>query len=200
MARTPRSHAVGAHRGALLLGLLAGVAGAADGPLADAGLDQSVTQGATVYLDAGGSTASDGEITTYEWTIERPNGTETTPECSSCVRTSFVADQAGTYAVTVAVTDDDGATDRDTLYVDVSARDMPEAALEGPTTLTVGEAGTFVLNGEAGDSPLSSHSWLIDNEQRGTEKWNSTAERSFSFSEPGEYTITGVITDRAFWS
>jgi len=40
--------------GILLLGLLAGVAGAADGPLADAGLDQSVTQGATVYLDAGG--------------------------------------------------------------------------------------------------------------------------------------------------
>ncbi len=183
--------------GLLLLGLLAGVAGAADGPLADAGLDQSVTQGATVHLDAGGSTAPDGEITSYEWRIERPNGTETTPECSSCVRTSFVADQPGTYAVTVEVTGDDGATDRDTLYVEVSAREMPEATLEGPTTLTVGEAGTFSIDGQAGDASLSSYTWSIDGEKRASKAWKSTAERSFSFEEAGKYIIVGVITDTA---
>ena len=183
--------------GLLLLGLLAGVAGAADGPLADAGLDQSVTQGATVHLDAGGSTAPDGEITSYEWTIERPNGTETTPECSSCARTRFVANQAGTYAVTVEVTSDDGATDRDTLYVEVSAREMPEATLEGPTTLTAGEAGTFSIDGQAGDAPLSSYTWRIDGESRDPEPWVSKPATTITFGAPGKYTITATVTDTA---
>lgn len=183
--------------GILLLGLLAGVAGAADGPLADAGLDQSVTQGATVYLDAGGSTAPDGEITSYEWTIERPNGTETTPGCSNCVCTSFVADQAGTYAVTVEVTDGDGVTDRDTLYVEVSAREMPEATLEGPTTLTVGEAGTFSIDSQAGDSPLSSYAWTVGGESRDTNTWASEPTTQITFAAPGEYTIAATVTDAA---
>lgn len=99
-----------------------------------------------------------GGITTYEWTIERPNGTDTTLERLSCVRTSFVADQARAYAVIVEVTDDDGASDCDTLYVDASAREMPKTALERPTTLIIGESGTFSTDGQVGDAPLLSYS------------------------------------------
>ena len=183
--------------GVLLLGVAVGVAGAADGPLADAGLDQSVIQGATVYLDAGGSTAPDGEITDHEWTIERPNGTETAPACSSCARTEFVAEQPGTYAVTVEVTDDQGRTDQDTLYVEVAAREMPEAKLSGPKTLTVGEPGTFTLTGTAGDAPLSSYTWSIDGESRDPDPWVPAPATTITFKAPGEYTISATVTDTA---
>jgi len=108
-----------------------------------------------------------------------------------------VADQAGTYAVTVEVTGDDGATDRDTLYVEVSAREMPEATLEGPTTLTVGETGTFSLDGEAGDAPLSSYGWTVGGESRDTNSWTSEPTTTITFAAPGEYTVAATVTDAA---
>lgn len=104
---------------AALLVVAAAPAGATgnEPPLADAGLDQRVDRGATVLLDATGSRDPDGDLTRYEWRIESPNGTATTPDCPTCGRTRFVARQSGRYEVTVRVTDDDGATRTDTLYV-----------------------------------------------------------------------------------
>ena len=101
-------------------------------PLADAGLDQEVEYGATVRLDATGSRDPDGEVTAYEWTIERPDGTTVEPDCSSCGRTSFRPQSVGTYAVTVTVTDDEGATRSDTLYVEVEGGTGPSVSLSGP--------------------------------------------------------------------
>jgi hypothetical protein len=38
--------------------------------MADAGLDQTVTDGTPVELDGSGSLHPDGQITAYEWSIE----------------------------------------------------------------------------------------------------------------------------------
>jgi hypothetical protein len=114
-------------RGVVVVGLLAlaiaaaGVAAANERPMAEAGLDQESTVNSTVYLDAGGSLDPDGEIAEYEWEIERPNGTTTVPDCPSCSLTQFVPMRAGQYNVTVTVTDDDGATMNDTMYVTVAS-------------------------------------------------------------------------------
>lgn len=88
-------------------------------PLADAGLDQEVEQGTTVLLDGTGSRDPDGRIDTYRWRIETPAGATTTPRDPTSGRTSFVADEPGRYAVTLRVTDDEGETATDTLYVTV---------------------------------------------------------------------------------
>lgn len=97
-----------------------------EAPLADAGLDQHVQRGATVLLDATGSRDPDGEIASYEWVIEAPDGTRMQPACATCPRTNFVAGQVGRYDVTVRVTDDDGAVRTDTLYVYVEGeREVP---------------------------------------------------------------------------
>ena len=53
----------------LAFGGFAGTALAAEGPMADAGLDQTVANGTTVQLDGTGSTHPDGRISTYEWSI-----------------------------------------------------------------------------------------------------------------------------------
>jgi len=113
-------------------------------PLAEAGLDREVRAGATVWLDATGSRDPDGEIAGYEWTITAPNGTTFTPGCADCGRTEFVPAREGRYNVTVTVTDDDGATRSDTLYVDVNGT-LPSASLTGPTDPTVDEDATYTV-------------------------------------------------------
>jgi hypothetical protein len=121
-------------RGVVVVGLLAlaiaaaGVAAANERPMAEAGLDQESTVNSTVYLDAGGSLDSDGEIVDYAWEIERPNGTTTLPDCPSCSLTHFVPMRAGQYNVTVSVTDEDGATMTDTMYVSVETLFIPPPA------------------------------------------------------------------------
>jgi hypothetical protein len=73
----------------------------------------------TVQLDATGSTHPNGDIESYEWRIETPDGRIIRPECRQCARTAFRSDTVGRYAVTVTVTDSEGETASDTLYVDV---------------------------------------------------------------------------------
>lgn len=88
-------------------------------PLAEAGLDQSVVPGTTVYLDGGGSLDPDGEIASYRWSIETPRGATNTPKEPNAAMTRFVPDQPGRYLVELTVTDDAGNSRSDTLYVDV---------------------------------------------------------------------------------
>jgi hypothetical protein len=121
-------------RGVVVVGLLAlaiaaaGVAAANEPPMAEAGLDQDSTVNSTVYLDAGGSLDPDGDIVSYDWAIERPNGTTTVPDCGTCSLTHFVPMRSGQYNVTVTVTDDDGASINDTMYVTVEGLFIPPSA------------------------------------------------------------------------
>jgi hypothetical protein len=97
-------------------------------PLADAGLDQVVEQGTTVVLDATGSRDPDGTIVAFEWSIETPRGRVITPAETTQPRTTFHATELGLYRVTISVTDENGASVRDTLYVTVNRSDA-----RGPT-------------------------------------------------------------------
>jgi len=133
-----------------------------EAPLADAGLDQEVPVNATVYLDASGSRDADGSIATYEWSIEQPDGTPTSPRCDTCARSEFQAGMPGTYVVTVTVTDDDGAARSDTLKVRVHTVEGPEVTLSGPTTITENTSTTFTATADAGESPLAQLDWKLD--------------------------------------
>jgi len=172
---------------------------AGEPPLADAGLDQTVPQETTVYLDGGGSRSPDGELVNYEWEIERPDGTTSAPACltGECVRATFLPTETGVYAVTLTVTDNEGETAEDTLYVTVTDNAPPSATLTGPDTLEVDESGTFTLRGSAGDAPLSSLRWLVDGDVHdstfvdGGTEWQTT----LSFDAPGTYTVGGRLTD-----
>lgn len=172
---------------------------AESGPLADAGLDQTVTEETTVYLDAGGSVAPDGSLEGYEWTIETPTGDTVEPDCQTCVQTSFVPERIGTYAVTVTVTDDDGQTDADTLYVEVKPYEHPEVSVEGPSSTTVGDEESITIVATAGESELSWLSWQGNDTQRGTTELDSaketTLERMVTFDEPGTKTVNATVAD-----
>ena len=189
--------------GHCLLALLAisavGVASANTAPFADAGLDQHVETGTTVYLDATGSRDADGQITAYRWQIETPNGSTVAPDCLSCERTSFAPRQNGTYDVTVTVTDDDGARRSDTLYVTARRMSPPTLSLTGPAQLVIDSSGTYELSADAGDAPLSMLTWYVDgsrHRQASLDGESATRTLDLSFPDPGSHTVSVHVTDR----
>ena len=91
-------------------------------PSADAGDDQTVDEGDTVTLDGSNSSDPDGSVASYDWSapqgITLRNGNTAAPSFTA----PAVSADTG-YTLTLTVTDDDGATDADT--VTVTVRDVP---------------------------------------------------------------------------
>ena len=77
-------------------------------PVATLGPDQSVTTGMLVYLDGSGSSDADNDALTYIWTLaSKPVGSASalSQNGPSANRPFFSADLAGTYVVTLTVSD-----------------------------------------------------------------------------------------------
>jgi PKD repeat protein len=90
-------------------------------PFADAGEDQTVNVGETVYFDGSGS-SDNMEIVTYIWSFEEDGELVTlTGE-----NTQYEFTKSGSYPITLTVTDSGGNTDSDTLTVIVETTDEPE--------------------------------------------------------------------------
>jgi PKD repeat protein len=81
-------------------------------PVANAGPDQTVIVNKPVIFDGSGSTDSDGTIVSYAWDF---GDTHT----GSGVTTTNVYTAAGTYTVTLTVTDNGGLTGSDTAVITV---------------------------------------------------------------------------------
>jgi len=180
-----------------LLGV--GIAGANTPPLAEAGLDQQVDRNTTVYLDAGGSVDPDGNVTGYEWSIIAPDGTGLRPDCQTCERTRFVPNQTGQYNVTVTVTDDDGVTREDTLYVLVEQATPPSVEVTGPEDVIAGDRRTYRAEATAGDAELSTVTWRVDGSHHSRVAVNGssgTVTEEFSFAG-GNHSVTAVAIDDA---
>ena len=81
-------------------------------PIANAGSDLKVKVGEAVHFDASKSTDSDGTITTYSWDFgDSRDSNEKEPLHSYAT--------PGVYKVTLVVTDNNGGTDQDVIYVTV---------------------------------------------------------------------------------
>lgn len=183
-----------------ILALVAGASGAAvadAGPLADAGLDQEVPINATVQIDATGSSHPNGTIDDYEWAIATPDGRQITPECADCARTQFTPETAGRYEVTVTVTDTEGRSNADTLYVYVEDAG-PSVELSGPTEPRVNEPVEFNATAETSGAELENVTWRIDDEAVTTDSMGGardSSERSMSFSDSEKHRIAVVVND-----
>ncbi|MCT9096404.1 PKD domain-containing protein [Haloarchaeobius sp. HME9146] len=168
-----------------------------EAPLADAGLDQTVSLGRTVELDARASRDPDGTVTSYEWSIRGPDDSVFTPDCPTCPTTAFDANETGRFAITLTVTDDDGATSNDTLYVTVSSGRAPAISLDGPSSAQRGETTTFTVTLTPGSAPLDRVEWFVDgslavNRSLGSQ---TTDQITPVFPDTGRHTVRAVLYD-----
>ena len=183
--------------GGLVLLAGPGAAGGNEPPNADAGLDQTVPNGTTVYLDAGGSVDPDGTVAAVDWAITAPNGT-TVSSCTRCTRTDFTPHRIGRYLATATVTDDGGATRSDTLYVDVETPRGPAVTLTGPSEVTRGDPATFVVTATAADAALDQIRWFRNGsrqETRSLDGDDATVEFDHTFTDTGRYRFDAVVAD-----
>jgi hypothetical protein len=87
-------------------------------PVANAGVDQTVTEGDSVSFDGSGSSDSDGTITAYEW----KNGATIV---STSVTFSSSDLSVGTHTISLIVTDDKNATSSDDVVITVNEAPPP---------------------------------------------------------------------------
>ncbi|WP_026376357.1 PKD domain-containing protein [Aestuariibacter salexigens] len=93
-----------------------------DAPTANAGVDQVVDEQSEVTLNGSGSSDDDGNIDSYEW--QQTSGTDVTLSDSAVANPTFTApdiseDETLTFELTV--TDNEGASDTDSVDVQVTA-------------------------------------------------------------------------------
>jgi len=157
-------------------------------PVAQAGGPYNGTAGAPIALTSAGSSDSDGNIVSYGWSF----GDNTTGSGATVNKTYATA---GTYTVTLTVTDDDGATATDQATVTVSAlpggNTPPIAEANGPYSATAGvpislsSAGSNDPNGT-----IVSYAWTLGNGQTAT-----GASPSVTYATAGTYAVTLTVTD-----
>ena len=133
-------------------------------PTADAGVDQTVKQGAEVVLDASNSTDPDDGIASHEW--KQVSGPAAIVSGANSARPSFVAPDVGSagasLAFQVTVTDAGGLQDTATCLVNVTWVNTPPVADAGPDqNATIGDE--VVLDGsksyDADDHEIKAYKW-----------------------------------------
>ncbi|MFV2056306.1 MAG: PKD domain-containing protein, partial [Thiohalomonadales bacterium] len=137
-------------------------------PTANAGIDQTVTQAATVLL-TGGGTDSDGTLTGFLWT--QIMGTPTTPPTptvnlilANTKDASFVAPavtQQTSITLQLTVTDNSGGTATDLMIVTINPGNIPPIANAG-LDINTNSATRVTLSGIASTDPdgtIAAYQW-----------------------------------------
>jgi len=145
--------------------------------------------GETVTFDASGSSDPDGTIVGYEWSF----GDEAT---ATGITASHSYSSAGTYTVTLTVTDNNGLTGTTTKSVTVAPHEIepqaPSASFtSSPHSPEVGETASFDASGSSDpDGTIVNYIWDFGD---GTTGAGKTA--THSYDSEGTYTVTLTVED-----
>jgi PKD repeat protein len=159
-------------------------------PVAVAGSD--VTAGTApliVNFDGTASSDADGTIVSYLWNFGGSNS-------SSSATPQYTFPVAGSYPVSLTVTDDNGATNTATTTIEVGATpNVPPTAVAGaaPTSGKRNLAVSFTSSGSTdSDGTIQNRSWNFGDGGSSTQ-----ANPTHTYTVAGTYTATLTVTDNA---
>lgn len=142
-----------------------------------------------VTFDASASSDPDGQIDVYEWDFD---GDGTVDAHGQTV--AYTYEESGSYTVALTVVDDDGNEAFTTGTVSVGESTAPEPSFSvSPDGPSAGEEVTFDASASSDlDGSIAMYEWDLT----GDEAVDATGETvTHTFEEPGEYTVTLVLTD-----
>ena len=169
-------------------------------PTANAGLDANITLPTNTSALSGSGTDTDGSITAYQWTkITGPlAGNVTTPTAAVTSATGLVE---GVYRFELRVTDNNGATDRDTMQITVNpavrTNQAPVADAGGSITIYLPEdSATLSGSGYDMDGIIISYKWKMISAAGNYYIRNpNVPQGKISGLQQGIYTVELAVTD-----
>ena len=170
-------------------------------PVADAGADQSVFQGATVTLNGSASTDPDGDELRYRWSfVSKPRGSRARLDVRRVVAPTFVADVVGIYELQLIVNDRIVDSAPDTVVVTTETVNATPVANAGADQ-SVRYGATVQLNGtgssDADGDPLS-FSWTFVSRPTGSAAALIDAAGptpTFVADAAGDFVLSLVVND-----
>ena len=168
-------------------------------PTANPGFDQTAAVGSTVNLNGYGSSDTDGNRLTFQWTLSaRPAGSAAALSNSTTPTPSFVADVAGNYSVQLVV--NDGTASSVPATVTISTVNSAPVANAGPNqTSRIG--ATVQLDGTASsdfDGNRITYAWSLTSVPSGssaTLSSTTSAQPKFVLDKAGNYVASLVVND-----
>nr|WP_246545742.1 PKD domain-containing protein [Pelotalea chapellei] len=157
-------------------------------PKANAGPDKTAAPGKSIAFSGSGSSDTDGTISSYKWSFG--DGTSKT---GLNVTKSYAT--AGTYTVTLTVTDNSGAIATDTAIVTVTTpvNVAPIANAGRDVSGTTGQNISFGCTGSSdADGSIVSYLWSFGD---GSSKSGCNVTKSYAVA--GKYTVTLTVTDNS---
>jgi PKD repeat protein len=188
-------HGIGTDSGAIYLYTLEQDTPSNQSPIADAGPDQSVDQGATLVLSGIASDDPDDDPLTYAWSID--GGEFTAPSADPTF--AFTQSRPGLYTLTLRVADPSGATSTDDVIVTVNNVAPQVGPILAPALAVRQQHLTFVADvaDAGGPGDLVSAVWDFGDgspaESAAIVDGQVTANHAFA--DAGTYTVTLSVAD-----
>ena len=168
-------------------------------PVADAGPDQTVATGDTVYLNGSASRDPDGDALQYTWTLQESPDNQAELNFADSANPFFTATKAGRYVVHLIVSD--GKLDSEADLVIVSTRNSAPVADAGPDqNITLGDPALTLHGGNSSDvdGQTLTYRWAIlhapDGSSAGIDPFN-VAEPGFKPDRAGLYVVQLIVND-----
>ena len=154
-------------------------------PIANAGIDQSITVGSSVRISAENSTDSDGNIDSFLWQASGLSDEE-----SETFTTTSLS--VGIHTFNLTVTDDDGDTNTSSVTITVLSAPNTAPTVDAGSNQTIEQGNTLTQIATAidNDGSISSYIW-----QEGGMTLGNTNPLSIDTLSVGEHTIIVTVTD-----
>lgn len=168
-------------------------------PRAQAGRDQTVVVGATVYLNGAASNDPEGHSLRFQWTLaSSPSGSNAALTQEHSVTPQFVADRPGNFVLNLVVSDGITSSPADTVVISTT-NSVPVAESGPDQTVSVGSTVHLTGSGSSDmDGQLLTYQWAIISSPAGSHSRLSSEDgvlSSFVADVPGEYVVRLITND-----